>query len=162
MPRRAYCKFLEFKSTAFREKICSLLSIEEKEELLQKTVKIFEHNFRKCEACGEGKFLRNYPIEYSNSFFREVKKNSIEPEPQEGFLQIKKFSHIDYRNCQCNIIINSLFWNFPIHFNQGENNIFLIRFLIQIGAALVENAEFGYGIKILTLALEKNKMKVSN
>lgn len=40
----------------------------------------------------------------------------------------------------------------------GGNNSFLIRFLIQYGAALIENAEFGYAIKILSIVQEKNQV----
>ncbi|XP_043470113.1 adenylate cyclase type 10-like [Leptopilina heterotoma] len=173
LPHYAYCKFLEFKSTAFREKIYKLLTSVEKDGFFCKTVKILDEKFRKCEACGEGEFLRQNTNEVLNlndcssvsqqlnisqplSYSRNAKKcNSVEPEPKSGFLQMKNFNHIDHRNCQCSVIINSVLWKFPAHIDKSGNNCFLIRFLIQYGAALIENAEFGYAIKILSMALEK-------
>lgn len=76
MPPYAYCKFLEFKSTGFRETIYNLLTTTEKDGFFCKIVKILDEKFRKCEACGEGTFFRqnmnevlnlNYYIEKSKA-----------------------------------------------------------------------------------------------
>ncbi|XP_025264205.1 adenylate cyclase type 10-like [Camponotus floridanus] len=69
---------------------------------------------------------------------------------------LEEFSHIDYRNCQCDSVISHLFWRLHRHIeNCGE--IEVLDFFMEYSAGLIQTAQPLYAIKLLSSATERNE-----
>jgi len=55
------------------------------------------------------------------SIFPEMTKEPSHPS------YLEKFSHIDYRNCQCDNVISHLFWRLHRHIEQSGKLIYFIK-----------------------------------
>ncbi|CAL1677024.1 unnamed protein product [Lasius platythorax] len=70
---------------------------------------------------------------------------------------LEAFSHIDYRNCQCDNIISYLFWKLHWHMeNSGEIDK-VLEFFMEYSAGLIQTAQPLYAIKLLSIAAERSE-----
>ncbi|RLU22802.1 hypothetical protein DMN91_005080 [Ooceraea biroi] len=70
---------------------------------------------------------------------------------------LEEFSHIDYRDCQCNNIISYLFSRLHQHIeNSGEMNE-ILDFVMEYSAGLIQTAQPLYAITLLTVATKRNE-----
>ncbi|KYN34311.1 Adenylate cyclase type 10 [Trachymyrmex septentrionalis] len=93
-----------------------------------------------------------------NIIFR--RRSSIFPEmtidPSDPSL-LQKFSHIDYRNCQCDNVISHLFWKLREHIENSGEIEKLLEFFIQYSAGMIQIAQPLYAIKLLSIAAKRSK-----
>ncbi|XP_018398206.1 PREDICTED: adenylate cyclase type 10-like [Cyphomyrmex costatus] len=68
-----------------------------------------------------------------------------------------KFSHIDYRNCQCDNIISHLFWKLHHHIEESGEIDKVLEFFIQYSAGIIQIAQPLYAIKLLSIAAKRSK-----
>ncbi|XP_036142837.1 adenylate cyclase type 10 [Monomorium pharaonis] len=71
---------------------------------------------------------------------------------------LENFTHIDYRNCQCDNVVAHLFWKLHQHIEKSsENEQKVLEFFIEYGAGLIQIAQPLYAIKLLSIAAEKSR-----
>ncbi|XP_070167143.1 adenylate cyclase type 10 [Polyergus mexicanus] len=70
---------------------------------------------------------------------------------------LEEFSHIDYRNCQCDNVISHLFWKLHRHIEDCGEIDKVLDFFMEYSAGLIQTAQPLYAIKLLSIATEKNE-----
>ncbi|XP_077273725.1 adenylate cyclase type 10-like [Temnothorax americanus] len=70
---------------------------------------------------------------------------------------LEKFSHIDYRNCQCDNIISHLFWRLHLHIEKSGEIGKVLEFFIEYSAGVIQIAQPLYALKLLSIAAERSK-----
>ncbi|KYN20825.1 Adenylate cyclase type 10 [Trachymyrmex cornetzi] len=87
----------------------------------------------------------------STSIFPEITADPSHPS------LLEKFSHIDYRNCQCDNVISHLFWKLHEHIEKSGEIDKLLEFFIQYSAGMIQIAQPLYAINLLSIAAERSK-----
>ncbi|XP_067216073.1 adenylate cyclase type 10-like isoform X2 [Linepithema humile] len=86
------------------------------------------------------------------------RQTSIAPKAtEEPLSHLEEFSHIDYRDCQCDSIISYLFWKLHKHIEQSGDTDEVINFLLEYSSGLIQTAQSLYAVKLLLIAAEKNE-----
>ncbi|XP_071636745.1 adenylate cyclase type 10-like [Temnothorax longispinosus] len=70
---------------------------------------------------------------------------------------LEKFSHIDYRNCQCDNIISHLFWRLHLHIEKSGEIGKVLEFFIEYSAGVIQIAQPLYALKLLSIAAERSR-----
>ncbi|KAL6260419.1 hypothetical protein P5V15_007945 [Pogonomyrmex californicus] len=73
---------------------------------------------------------------------------------------LETFSHVDYRNCQCDSVVSHLFWRMHQHIEQSGETEKVLEFFIQYSAAVIQLAQSFYAINLLSIAAKKCKAEI--
>ncbi|KAM0731371.1 Adenylate cyclase type 10 [Formica fusca] len=169
LPRYASCGLIRFKMSMFRETTYRSLTENQKIELHSKALKFLQRHTRRCMACGElqfGKLLgkttvqeikkRRATIELPETYQLEEATYTLKEDADDDMQQertpiclnifrkvrkpIKTFSNVDFANCQCHLILITVYAQMLDHCQGiGKPDMILMAILEFVEVCLADN-----------------------
>ncbi|KAL6429124.1 hypothetical protein ACFW04_008123 [Cataglyphis niger] len=166
LPRYASCGLIHFKMSMFRETTYRSLTENHKIELHSKALKFLQRHVRRCMACGElqfGKLLgksgtqemkrRRATIELPKTYQLEEVTYTLKEEEADKEKSpicayifrktrkpIKTFSNVDFANCQCHLILTTVYAQILDHCQGiGKPDMILMAILEFVEICLADN-----------------------
>ncbi|CAL1681643.1 unnamed protein product [Lasius platythorax] len=169
LPRYASCGLMRFKMSMFRETTYRSLTENQKIELHGKALKYLQRHTRRCMACGELQFARllgkvtaqdikrrrptielpeMYQLEEATYTLKKEADNDIRQEKTPICLNIfrkvrkpiKTFSNVDFANCQCHLILVTVYAQMLDHCQGiGKPDMTLMAILEFVEVCLADN-----------------------
>ncbi|XP_011690793.1 PREDICTED: adenylate cyclase type 10-like [Wasmannia auropunctata] len=170
LPRYASCGLIHFKMSMFRETTYRSLTENQKMELHSKALKYLRHHTKRCMACGEIQFVRllgkktavlqerrrtkltvaemhqleevTYTLKEENA--QDMQVTGRTPICVNLFQKVRKptktFSNVDFANCQCHLILTTVYAQMLEHCQGiGKQDIILTAILEFVDICLASN-----------------------
>ncbi|XP_050456444.1 adenylate cyclase type 10-like [Cataglyphis hispanica] len=170
LPRYASCGLIHFKMSMFRETTYRSLTENQKIELHSKALKFLQRHVRRCMACGELQFekllgksvaqeikRRRATIELPKTYQLEKVTYTLKREDADKDMgeeksplcayifrkirkPIKTFSNVDFTNCQCHLILTTVYAQILDHCQGiGKPDMILMAILEFVEICLADN-----------------------
>ncbi|XP_011311934.1 adenylate cyclase type 10-like [Fopius arisanus] len=182
-PDYANCLLMRFKIAKFRETTYRLLTEYQKIELHKKALKYLQRNTRRCGPCGRGFFAKlmgkvhedsvrdskrmrnNLSEEFSDysadgtdreDFEEEEMKrrSSLVLNPSAGLVVPKTFEGVDFRDCQCNLILVNAYTQILEHCRGIDRKDKTLTTILEFVEVLLAAYNVAYATKLLCDAEE--------